>query len=181
VRYISCYFERKPEVKPLSTPLGRAIDTTNYKTTALSSAQANQIREIFELFDTDGGGCIDRKELQFAMTALGFQTQKKHHHDKHQEAVEMMDTLVGDGKVTLEEFTALMTGELSGQDPYDEARSVFALLSRPDTHSQHDGLITLSKLEAVCREHQVTCPTNQKVGSAWLWMCPTNQQISMVG
>ena len=105
-----------------------------------------KIREIFELFDTDGGGCIDQKELQFAMTALGFQTQNRDRQDKHQEAVEVMNTLIGDGKVTLEEFTALMTGELGGQDPYEEARSVFALLSTPDSESQHDGLITLSKL-----------------------------------
>ncbi len=32
-----------------------------------------QIREIFDLFDTDGGGTIDRGELDFAMSALGFQ------------------------------------------------------------------------------------------------------------
>ncbi len=35
-----------------------------------------QIREIFELFDTDGGGSIDRGELDFAMSALGFQKVK---------------------------------------------------------------------------------------------------------
>jgi Ca2+-binding EF-hand superfamily protein len=155
VRQITCRFEKNPSLQPPATPLGQAIDTTNYKKTALSSAQATQIREIFELFDTDGGGCIDQKELQFAMTALGFQTQDHDRQDKHQEAVEVMNTLIGDGKVTLEEFTALMTGELSGHDPYEEARSVFALLSRPDSESQHDGLITLSKLEAVCQELEV--------------------------
>jgi Ca2+-binding EF-hand superfamily protein len=155
VRHISCCFEKHPAMRPPATPLGQAIDTTNYKKTALSSAQATQIREIFELFDTDGGGCIDQKELQFAMTALGFQTQQNQRQDKHQEAVEVMNSLVGDGKVTLEEFTALMTGELNGQDPYDEARSAFALLSRPDADSQHDGLITLNKLNAVCEELQV--------------------------
>ncbi len=155
VRQITRCFEQTPELQPPATPMGQAIDTSNYKTTELSSTQADQIREIFELFDTDGGGCIDQKELQFAMTALGFQTQDNKRHDKHQEAVEVMNTLISDGKVTLEEFTALMTGELSGQDPYDEARSAFALLSRPDSNSQYDGLITFSKLEAVCRELQV--------------------------
>jgi Ca2+-binding EF-hand superfamily protein len=155
VRHISCCFESNPSLRPQATPLGRAIDTTNYKKTDLSSAQATQIKEIFELFDTDGGGCIDRKELQFAMTALGFQTQQHHRQDKHQEALEVINTLVGDGKVTLEEFTALMTGELSGQDPYEEARSAFALLSRRDIEPKHDGLITLSKLEGVCQELEV--------------------------
>jgi Ca2+-binding EF-hand superfamily protein len=32
-----------------------------------------QIKEIFDLFDTDGGGYIDRRELDLAMVALGFQ------------------------------------------------------------------------------------------------------------
>jgi Ca2+-binding EF-hand superfamily protein len=39
----------------------------------LSEAQAAQIKEIFYLFDTDGGGTIDTQELGFAMVALGFQ------------------------------------------------------------------------------------------------------------
>ena len=155
VRQISCCFENKPSLQPPATPLGQAIDVTNYKTTTLSSTQAAQIKEIFELFDTDGGGCIDQKELQFAMTALGFQTKEHHQKDKHTEALEVMNTLMGDGKVTLEEFTALMTGELSGQDPYEAARSAFALLSRPDTDSQCNGPITLRKLEAVCQELKV--------------------------
>ncbi len=40
---------------------------------ALSEAEEAQIRESFLLFDTDGGGTIDTKELGIAMAALGFQ------------------------------------------------------------------------------------------------------------
>ena len=40
---------------------------------ALSEAQEAQIKESFLLFDTDGGGTIDTKELGIAMVALGFQ------------------------------------------------------------------------------------------------------------
>ncbi len=39
----------------------------------LSEAQESQIREVFLLFDTDGGGTIDMRELGIAMVALGFQ------------------------------------------------------------------------------------------------------------
>ncbi len=38
-----------------------------------SNLTALQIKEIFDLFDTDGGGTIDRRELDLAMVALGFQ------------------------------------------------------------------------------------------------------------
>ena len=91
------------------------------------------------------------------MTALGFQTKDSEHQrkGKHKEALEVMDTLVGDGKVTLEEFSALMTGEISSQDPYEEARIAFSVLSRPDGDRTCDGLITLKKLEAVCSEYAV--------------------------
>jgi hypothetical protein len=39
----------------------------------LSDAQEALIREIYYLFDTDGGGTIDMQELNCAMIALGFQ------------------------------------------------------------------------------------------------------------
>jgi hypothetical protein len=94
----------------VATPLADALSTANYKQTALSSAQATQIREIFELFDTDGGGCIDQNELQFAMTALGFQTSEsedthkpkpKTKTKKRKEELGVIDAVMGDGKVEL--------------------------------------------------------------------------------
>jgi Ca2+-binding EF-hand superfamily protein len=144
-------------MRPKPTPLEGALNTANYSQTGLSKAQADQIREIFELFDTDGGGCIDQQELQFAMTALGFQTKDSENHrkGKHKEALEVMDTLIDDGQVTLEEFSALMTGELSSQDPYEEARIAFSVLSKPDGDRSCDGIITLKKLEAACSEFAV--------------------------
>jgi Ca2+-binding EF-hand superfamily protein len=149
------------------------------KKTALSKAQADQIHEIFDLFDTDDTGCIEQRELQFAMSALGFQNRGHHHHHHHhnhnhqkhhhqihhgmhkdtnigdEDVALVVDTFMDDGKVTLEEFSALMTGELEGQDPYEEARTAFSILSRPDGNRKYDGLITLSKLEAVCAEYEV--------------------------
>ena len=148
-------FEKKPELRPTPTPLADALLTANYKRTGLSDAQAAQISEIFELFDTDGGGCIDQQELRFAMTALGFQTKENTQKRKHKEAMEVIDNVMGDGKVTLEEFSALMTGEIGGQDPYEESRTAFATLSRPNGDRTCDNHITLEKLEAVCEEFAV--------------------------
>ena len=34
-----------------------------------------EIKEAFDLFDTDGGGTIDPKELKAAMTSLGFEAK----------------------------------------------------------------------------------------------------------
>ena len=42
----------------------------------LDEEQVEEIREAFNLFDTDGSGAIDVKELKAAMRALGFQVRK---------------------------------------------------------------------------------------------------------
>ena len=43
------------------------------KKTELTDEQRQEIREAFDLFDTDGSGTIDAKELKVAMRALGFE------------------------------------------------------------------------------------------------------------
>jgi Ca2+-binding EF-hand superfamily protein len=42
----------------------------------LTEEQRQEIKEAFDLFDTDGSGSIDAKELKAAMRALGFQVKK---------------------------------------------------------------------------------------------------------
>jgi len=43
----------------------------------LTEEQKNEIKEAFDLFDTDGSGSIDSKELKVAMRALGFEPKKR--------------------------------------------------------------------------------------------------------
>ena len=57
--------------------------------------------------------------------------------------------------VTLEEFTQLMMGALSGHNPKETLRAVFRVLSRPRTGEVEDGLITMVRLKAVCKELKV--------------------------
>lgn len=42
----------------------------------LSDEQKQEVKEAFELFDTDKDGCIDYHELKVAMRALGFDLKK---------------------------------------------------------------------------------------------------------
>ena len=60
---------------------------SNYKKTSLArpkkrseltEEQKQEIKEAFDLFDTDGSGTIDAKELKVAMRALGFEPKKQH-------------------------------------------------------------------------------------------------------
>ena len=43
----------------------------------LTEEQRQEIKEAFDLFDTDGSGSIDSKELKVAMRALGFDVKKQ--------------------------------------------------------------------------------------------------------
>lgn len=43
----------------------------------LSEEQKGDIREAFNLFDTEGNGSIDVKDLKVAMRALGFEPRKE--------------------------------------------------------------------------------------------------------
>ena len=43
----------------------------------LTEEPKQEIEEAFDLFDTDGSGSIDSKELKVAMRALGFEPKKE--------------------------------------------------------------------------------------------------------
>ena len=47
------------------------------KKPGLSEEQIEEIREAFNLFDTDHSGSIDYRELKAAMRALGFEVKKE--------------------------------------------------------------------------------------------------------
>ena len=164
-RYVCRCFDADPNMSASaqmgSSPPVTAIRTQSEKSLAsrikLSKAQETQIREIFELFDIDGGGTMDRRELDMAMVALGFKAQPARlARGRKRGAAVVEEAMMQDGSVDLEEFTALMKGELGGRDPMEAVRAAFAYLSRHDGDRQSDGLITLGKLQAACKELEVS-------------------------
>jgi len=60
--------------KPIS---GAQKKKSNGPRPELSDEQKQEIREAFDLFDADGSGTIDVKELKVAMRALGFEPKKE--------------------------------------------------------------------------------------------------------
>jgi hypothetical protein len=60
-------------------------------------------------------------------------------------------------QVTLDEFSAVMKGELSGRDPMEAVIAAFAVLSRSDGSDRNQNLITFGKLQAVCKDFDVSC------------------------
>ena len=78
----------------------------------LSEAKRVEIKEAFELFDIDGSGSIDSKELQVAMRALGFEPKK----DELNQIMKDCDE-DGSGTIDFAEFNHMMTFKILNRDP----------------------------------------------------------------
>merc|ERR1712228_953085 len=81
----------------------------------LSEEQVEEIREAFNLFNTDHSGSIDYRELKAAMRALGFEVKK--------EELRKMITDIdadGSGQIEFPEFLEMMTGKMGEKDTKEE-------------------------------------------------------------
>ncbi|AXA48879.1 centrin-3 [Malassezia restricta] len=108
----------------------------------LSEDQRQEIREAFDLFDTDKDGAIDYHELKVAMRALGFDLKK----------AEVLDILrendpSGTGLLDWPAFNRLMTERIAARDPREEILRAFALFDE-----DHTGKISLRNLKRVAKE-----------------------------
>merc|ERR1719310_2551079 len=112
------------------------------KAKELTPEQQNEIKQAFELFDTDGSGSIDTKELKVAMRALGFEP-------KQEEINKMIGDVDDDGSGTIEyeEFLKMMTHKILNRDPKDEILKAFRLFDDDET-----GKISFKNLKRVAKE-----------------------------
>ena len=89
----------------------------------LTEEQRQEIKEAFDLFDTDGSGTIDAKELKVAMRALGFEPKKE-------EIRKMIADIDKDGSGTIDfaEFLEMMTTKMAERDPREEIMKAFPII-----------------------------------------------------
>ncbi|XP_043829521.1 centrin-2 isoform X1 [Dromiciops gliroides] len=108
----------------------------------LTEDQKQEIREAFDLFDTDGTGTIDVKELKVAMRALGFEPKKE-------EIKKMISDIdkEGTGKISFNDFLAVMTQKMAEKDTKEEILKAFRLFDDDET-----GKISFKNLKRVARE-----------------------------
>ena len=108
----------------------------------LTEEQKQEIREAFDLFDTDGSGTIDAKELKVAMRALGFEPKKE-------EIKKMISDIDKDGSGTIDfnEFLEMMTAKMGEKDSREEILKAFRLFDDDET-----GKITFRNLKRVAKE-----------------------------
>jgi len=108
----------------------------------LSDEQKADIQEAFSLFDTQGTGTIDTKDLKVAMRALGFEPRKE-------EIKKMMMEADKDntGKLSLDNFITLMANKMAEKDTKEEILKAFKLFDDDES-----GKISFINLKRVAKE-----------------------------
>nr|XP_056711008.1 uncharacterized protein LOC130482321 [Euleptes europaea] len=94
----------------------------------LTEEQKQEIREAFNLFDTDESGGIDVKELDVALQTLGFETKKG-------EVRKMVAEIGKDyhGIINCEDFLTLVIKKMSEKDNKEELLKAFKLFDTDGT------------------------------------------------
>jgi centrin-1 len=128
---------------------------TSLSQTTLSQEQESQIKEIFDLFDTDGSGAMDRQEMAMAMCALGFQAIGPDGKAQKRFDDTVFVPLDSDGSktISLDEFRSLMVGEFSLSDPINEIKAVYMGIC--GLHPSAPGHINLTKLQLATQKYDV--------------------------
>lgn len=127
----------------------------------LSEEQKQEIKEAFELFDTDKDGAVDYHELKVAMRALGFDLKKPEvlkilrDHDKHGHGLMEFEDFAKISTCSVsrihkpvnDQFPYIVSERILARDPLEEIRRAFQLFDDDGT-----GKITLRNLRRVAKE-----------------------------
>ncbi|KAI3389500.1 hypothetical protein SNEBB_010514 [Seison nebaliae] len=108
----------------------------------LSEDQKQEIRDAFDLFDSDGSGLIDVKELKVAMRALGFEPRR----EEIKKIVSDVDK-ESSGTIDFNDFLHVMTTKMAEKDTKEEIMKAFRLFDDDET-----GKISFKNLRRVARE-----------------------------
>jgi len=123
------------------TGLGHRRKLT-YERPGLTNDEIEEIREAFNLFDTDGSGTIDPRELKAAMQSLGFD-------NKNPTVYQMIADLDREFSTSIdfEEFLDAITNKLGDKESRDGISKIFSLFDDDKT-----GNITMKNLKRVAKE-----------------------------
>merc|ERR1711865_358561 len=115
---------------------------TTSRMPSLTPEQEADLKEAFELFDTDDSNSIDCKELKVAMKALGFDPTE-------QEVQDIISSLDSDGSNELDfnEFKQVMSGRLADKDKKQDMVKAFGLLDK-----DRKGVIEFKDLRRMANE-----------------------------
>ncbi|RXI07165.1 hypothetical protein DVH24_026301 [Malus domestica] len=108
----------------------------------LTQQKRQEIKEAFELFDTDGSGTIDAKELNVAMRALGFEMTEEQIH----QMIADVDK-DGSGAIDFDEFAHMMTAKIGERDTKEELMKAFQLIDL-----DRNGKISAADIKSIAKD-----------------------------
>ena len=119
----------------------KVFNAKQYERPGLGEDEIMEIKEAFDLFDTDDKGYINPNELKEAMQSLGLDERSKIIYEMISSIDEETDRL------DFKEFLDLMTARMSEKDSREDIKKVFKLF---DEDSK--GYITIANLKRVSKE-----------------------------
>mmetsp|Transcript_89972 Transcript_89972/g.155835 ORF Transcript_89972/g.155835 Transcript_89972/m.155835 type:complete len:187 (+) Transcript_89972:82-642(+) len=120
-------------------------NASGFKQKEVSEEQKQELKEAFDVFDSDGSGAIDQRELKVMMKAMGF-------HDLSKEEVLRMMMEVdedGSGEIEFPEFVQMMMPKVMERDPRTEILKAYSLFTE---HDDGEGNITFFTLRRLATE-----------------------------
>ena len=135
-----------------NAPAKTTFDTKNYEKNGLTEDEVLEIREAFDLFDTDKSGEIDVAELKQALMNLGIDT-------KNQTLQNMLADIDknGNANIDFDEFIDMMTAKMSDKDTREDLEKVFELFLGDDelnemivrADTDRDGKVSFEEFYAI--------------------------------
>ena len=122
------------------------VTTTKIEKSGLSNDEVDEIRQAFDLFDTNGTGKIDPKELKAAMQSLGFDTKNPTIYT----LIADLDTpeAAKNGGVNFDDFVGSINNKLGDKESKEGIHRIFELfIDDPNADT-----ITLSSLKKIAQE-----------------------------
>ncbi|CAI9098588.1 OLC1v1035262C1 [Oldenlandia corymbosa var. corymbosa] len=123
-------------------PSSRKDNPKGSKHHGITQQRRQEIKEAFDLFDTDRSGTIDAKELNVAMRALGFEATEE-------EIIRMIAEVDknGSGAIDFEEFLHMMTAKIGERDNKEELGRAFQIIDL-----DKNGKISTADIRLAARE-----------------------------
>ncbi|ELK35374.1 Centrin-2, partial [Myotis davidii] len=108
----------------------------------LSPQQIQELRQAFDLFDTDATGAIDVRELKVVMRAMGFEPKKE-------EIMKMISEIDAEGteKMNFNDFLTVMTQKMCKKDSKEDILKAFKVF-----HDDETGTISFDNFKCVSNE-----------------------------
>ena len=125
----------------MSRPVKKVGAISKTEKPGLSEEEIEEIKEAFAMFDTEGTGKIDPKELKAAMHSLGFEKKSPTVYDMICELEEQ------GSEVNFDQFLGAISNKLGNRETRDGINKIFDLFDDDKT-----GTINISNIRRVAKE-----------------------------